>query len=255
MLRKLMVLLALVLTPAVPLAAATPTTALPDSVGISGLHTQLQHLTPMQLDEVLWLARCMYSESDRSHEQRLVGWVVRNRVETGFGGRTYRDVVLRYKQFSAFNAPTPRRARILSYDQHTRQTAWLRTLQIALDVYQAPPAQRPFPVTTRHFYSPVSMPNNAVPYWATDVQPLVSADLGVDAHRFQFFDSIDMALTVEAEPPSSVPMASAATPTVDQQTAASSTPTYAPSARRRLKLSGRVARPTRPTVQRPTGSQ
>ena len=32
--------------------------------------------------EILWLARAMYSETKRPHEQELVAWVVRNRLES-----------------------------------------------------------------------------------------------------------------------------------------------------------------------------
>src|SRR5690554_7236907 len=84
-------------------------------------------------DEMLWLARCIYSESDRPHEQELVAWVVRNRVETGYRGRTYREVVLEDRQFSAFNDPTPRRARILALDASSRSAPWRTALAIALD--------------------------------------------------------------------------------------------------------------------------
>ena len=33
---------------------------------------QIRDLPPRAIDEVVWLARCIYSESNRSHEQRLV---------------------------------------------------------------------------------------------------------------------------------------------------------------------------------------
>src|SRR5690606_33922553 len=95
-----------------------------------------------EADEILWLARCIYSESDRAHEQRLVAWVVRNRVETRFRGDTYRDVVLEERQFSAFNEPTPRRARILALTHDSRQPAWRSALEIAREVYHAPPSAR-----------------------------------------------------------------------------------------------------------------
>src|SRR5690606_8036394 len=138
-----------------------------------------------------WLARCIYSESDRPDEQRLVAWVVRNRVETGFRGSTYRDVVLEDRQFSAFNEPTPRRERILALTADDGPAAWQKALSIAREVYSAHASERPFPVTTRHFYSPVSMRNRAVPHWAIDQASLPLASLGVDPNRFQFFDGID----------------------------------------------------------------
>ena len=63
-------------------------------------------------EDVLWLARCIYSETKRAPEQELVAWVIRNRVETGYRGqRSYEGAVLDPYQFSAFNpgtgSPTP----------------------------------------------------------------------------------------------------------------------------------------------------
>ncbi|WP_240332831.1 hypothetical protein [Salinibacter ruber] len=49
---------------------------------------------PLNLEgPTLWLARAIYSETKLPHEQELVAWVVRNRVETAYRGRrTYRAV-------------------------------------------------------------------------------------------------------------------------------------------------------------------
>lgn len=147
-----------------------------------------------EADEILWLARCIYSESDRPDEQRLVAWVVRNRVETGYRGDTYREVVLEDRQFSAFNEPTPRRARIVDLTAEDKLPGWQTALQIAREVYHAGPSSRPFPVTTRHFFSPISMKNRAVPHWAVDKTPLSLAVHDIDPHRFRFFDGIDEGL-------------------------------------------------------------
>src|SRR5690554_7258256 len=97
-----------------------------------------------EADEILWLARCIYSESNRPEEQRLVAWVVRNRVETRYRGDTYREVVLEPRQFSAFNRPTPRRDLILSLTPRSTVPGWQQALRIALEVFQAPPSARPF---------------------------------------------------------------------------------------------------------------
>lgn len=145
----------------------------------------------LEEDEIIWLARCIYSESDRPDEQRFVAWVVRNRVETGFRGDTYREVVLEDRQFSAFNEPTPRRARILRLTPDDRHPPWQRALAIAREVHGAPASGRPFPITTRHFYSPISMTGRSVPHWAIDVEPLATDRLAIDPHRFRFFDGID----------------------------------------------------------------
>ena len=142
-------------------------------------------------DEILWLARCIYSESDRPDEQRLVAWVVRNRVETQFRGDTYREVVLESKQFSAFNDPTPRRQHILSLTASTPLPSWQKALEIARQTYEAPSSERPFSITTRHFYSPISMKGRAVPEWAVSHTPITVAGVTVDDRRFRFFDEVD----------------------------------------------------------------
>jgi len=152
---------------------------------------RLSQLSLMDLDEVLWLARCVYSESDRANEQELVAWVVRNRVETQYRGRTYREVVLETMQFSAFNDPSRRRDHILSLDQNTPLRAWRGTLAIALDVYEADDSERPFAQSVRHFYSPVSMIGGRTPTWAQSGRALSSARLGIDRERFIFFDDVD----------------------------------------------------------------
>ncbi len=189
--------------PADPTASALAVAAA-EGGPAAGLRARLERLSPLQQEAVLWLARCVYSETDRAHEQRLVAWVVRNRVETGFRGNTYREVVLEPRQFSAFNAPTARRAHILRLDERSTSAAWLQALDVALEVYLAPAWSRPFKVTTRHFYSPVSMRGGRKPPWAEHARPLSAAFLGVEAHRFQFFDRLverrDLSLAPPARP-------------------------------------------------------
>lgn len=153
--------------------------------------SRLGRLSAMELDEVVWLARCIYSESDRADEQELVAWVVRNRVETQYRGRTYREVVLEAKQFSAFNEPSKRREHILSLDENSSLRPWRQALGIALNVYQASNVERPFSQTVRHFYSPVSMVGGRTPHWSDSGRPLSSSRLGVDRRRFIFFDEVD----------------------------------------------------------------
>lgn len=155
--------------------------------------TRLAALRPYEMDEVLWLARCLLSESNRTDEQRLVAWVVRNRVETGYRGNAYREVVLEKFQFSAFNEPSERRTYLLSLNQTTRHdAAWRSALGVALDVYRAPASERPFSLTTRHFYSPVSMPNRSTPAWAEGRVPVALA-VHVDDDRFRFYEDVDYA--------------------------------------------------------------
>lgn len=212
--------------------AQTPATAQQVS-----LRTKLQLLSPRQMDEVLWLARCIYSESDQGHEQRLVAWVVRNRVETQFRGTSYREVVLEPRQFSAFNDPTRRRAHILSLDQNSINRPWRQALDIALDVYGAPASKRPFPNTTRHFYSPISMEGGATPHWAKNETPLSSRALGVDPYRFKFFDGIDEGLNDDVQVANEI---APPTPTPTRMSASKR------SRRSKTRFSGKVRRPRPP---------
>lgn len=141
-------------------------------------------------EDVLWLARCIYSETKRADEQELVAWVVRNRVETRYrGARTYREVVLDPWQFSAFNRNNPKRRHYSALTEISRARGWTTALQIAYDVVNAPAYERPFPTKTRHFYSERSMVGRSQPNWAVGQRP-VSLDRQIDPRRFRFYSEI-----------------------------------------------------------------
>ena len=175
-------------TPARPTG---PPVRLAPQVGLAGA---LRSLAPREGEsltidsETLWLARCIYSESDRPHEQELVAWVVRNRVATAYRGeRTYEGVVLDDRQFSAFNVGAPRRGFYTSLRPEDAPPGWRRALLIAAYVRHAPWSRRPFGVTVRHFYSEVSMVGRRHPTWAigeTPVRP--NRPYEVDPARFRF---------------------------------------------------------------------
>lgn len=207
--------------------------------------TRLARLSPFEMDEVVWLARCIYSESDEPHEQELVAWVVRNRVETGFRGRTYREVVLEAKQFSAFNRPSSRRQRILNLTPGSRAPGWQRALGIALDVYQSDAALRPFAQTVRHFYSPISMKHGLEPHWADSGDEISSVGLGVDPFRFRFFDRVSegSSLTTRSSDRGSYFVDEILN--LDNEVSSDNDGFLMPV----MRPSGRVARPRRPTVQ------
>src|SRR5690606_41478736 len=116
------------------------------------LHDALPILPPTLIDpETLWLARCIYSETKRPEEMELVAWVVRNRVETRYRGRSsYRDVVLDPFQFSAFNPNNPKRSFYSTLDTRRPIGSWQRALTIAHSVRQAEAEYRPFSMQTRH---------------------------------------------------------------------------------------------------------
>lgn len=141
-------------------------------------------------EDVLWLARCIYSETKQPAEQELVAWVVRNRVETRYrGASSYREAVLDPWQFSAFNAGNPKRRHYMSLTEDSRARGWQTALLIAHDVLRAPAYERPFSKKTRHFYSERSMQGRLSPDWATGRRP-VSLDRPVDPRRFRFYANI-----------------------------------------------------------------
>lgn len=143
-------------------------------------------------EETLWLARCIFSESKRFEEQELVAWVVRNRVETGYRGKTsYRDTVLDPFQFSAFNQNSAKRDFYMSLTPKTRLTGWNRTLWIAYHVRNGESTFRPFPLKTRHFYSARSMQANQVPAWTEGRDPVTpNRDYTIEDTRFRFFAGV-----------------------------------------------------------------
>lgn len=141
-------------------------------------------------DDLLWLARAIYSETKRPDEQELVAWVIRNRLETNYrGASTYRQVVLDPWQFSAFNRNSPKRRHYSNLHLDSRARGWNTALYIAYDVMNAPAYERPFPVKTRHFYSERSMVGRRAPAWAHGHRP-VSLDREIDPRRFRFYSEI-----------------------------------------------------------------
>lgn len=146
-------------------------------------------------DDVLWLARCIYSETKRNDEQELVAWVIRNRVETGYRGETtYDGVVLDPYQFSAFNPGDPKRRLYTSLTPLSNSPAFHRALEVAHNVYHARPSERPFSKRTRHFYSERSMVGGRSPNWSEGHQPVQPAKFKIDPRRFRFYSGVAAAL-------------------------------------------------------------
>jgi len=143
-------------------------------------------------ESTVWLARAIYSETKLPHEQELVAWVVRNRVETNYRGRgSYREVVLDPYQFSAFNPEAQKREFLLRLTPDFQLPAWQQALWIAHYVQHADPAFRPFSVETRHFYSERSMTGRQHPYWVNGSQFVSPGwDYQVNDRRFRFYKEI-----------------------------------------------------------------
>lgn len=149
--------------------------------------------SPVDVDEsTLWLARAIYSETKLPHEQELVAWVIRNRVETKYrGASTYREVILDPYQFSAFNPGSTKRSFYANLTPETKLAGWQQALWVAYYVRHAEPVYRPFSIKTRHFYSEQSMTGRRSPYWA-DGSQFVSPGWNymVDERRFRFYEQI-----------------------------------------------------------------
>ncbi|NNF02865.1 MAG: hypothetical protein HKN17_00255 [Rhodothermales bacterium] len=151
----------------------------------------LPGVRPTNVDsETLWLARCIYSETKDPTEMVLVGWVVRNRVETGYRGRrTFQGVVLDPYQFSAFNPTSSARFFYTHLNERSNPHGWDAALRIAYMVRTADVTARPFSIRTRHFFSERSMIDQATPYWVEDHEP-VDVREPVDAERFRFYAGV-----------------------------------------------------------------
>lgn len=150
-------------------------------------------IAPSIVDEsTLWLARAIYSETKLPHEQELVAWVVRNRVETQYRNKeTYKGVVLDPYQFSAFNPGAPRRSFFLGLTPDVQIPGWQQALWIAHYVRHADASYRPFSVQTRHFYSERSMKGRRHPYWINRDQFVSPGqDFAVNERRFRFYKEI-----------------------------------------------------------------
>ena len=168
---------------------ALPALAVGTPVSLGEITVEAQKYEPTA-EDILWLARVIYSETKQPHEQELVAWVVRNRVETEYRGRdTYKEVVLDPYQFSAFISGTRTRSFYGSLTPESKWPGWQRALEIAEEVATAPADERPFAQETRHFYSEQSMKGSSAPAWAKRQQPVKLAQ-HVDVRRFRFFAGI-----------------------------------------------------------------
>lgn len=142
--------------------------------------------------ETLWLARAIYSETKVVHEQELVAWVIRNRVETDYrGAQSYREAILDPYQFSAFNPGTAKRSFYGSLTPVDSLPGWQRALRIAHYVRHADDAYRPFSIKTRHFYSERSMVGRRHPHWVNNRRRVTpNWTYRVDQRRFRFYEAI-----------------------------------------------------------------
>ncbi len=124
---------------------------------------QTEKISKIKKDEILWLARVIFSETKNKEEMRLVGWVVRNRVEAKYRGETYKEVALSASQFSGLSPKNKQYKININMDYKSKNKKWIEALKIANKIYFAGGSERPFSKNVKHFYSPVSI--KKTPAW------------------------------------------------------------------------------------------
>ena len=180
---SLLVVVALIgITGAVPTLAEAPTETELETVD-NGFVSEAERAAALQKlanevkqiayhnEQILWLSRLIYSETKRPYEQRLVAWVVRNRVDIGHrsydseaGVNNYKGAALARSQFSGMHPHLDHNAHknlAMSYDV-IGVPSWDSALEIAREVYYADASMRPLAQNVTHFYSPFIAP----PKWA-----------------------------------------------------------------------------------------
>lgn len=176
-------LLAIVLVSAVGSFAHTTLASAPaDSAPLSKENAH-------DLEEILWLARALHSESKLSSEQRLVACSIRYRVESGRWGDTYENVVLARHQFSGLYPYSWNTlyAYNMSRTYASQGIAWKTAVALAKKTYYADSVKEvcpELPKNTMHFYSPVAV--KATPAWADEEKLVYSV-----GSRFAFFANVN----------------------------------------------------------------
>jgi len=139
--------------------------------------------------EVLWLARALYSETKLKEEQVLIAWVIRNRMESEKYPGTYREVVLQRNQFSGLNPSDKQYYTNIARTYGESGPGWDSALAVADAVYHASGVLRPIPETVTHFYSPHAV--SRTPSWAADTKAShVVRDSEDKSIRFAFYDGV-----------------------------------------------------------------
>ncbi len=140
-------------------------------------------------EEVLWLARIIFSETKFANEMRLVGWVVRNRVEAEYRGATYKEVARSPYQFSGLNPSDAQYTINVALGYEIKNESWEQALTIAKEIYFAKESRRPFGRDVLHFYSPVSA--TGTPEWVdSGTLDYVVRGAKTSIPRFAFYSGV-----------------------------------------------------------------
>ena len=104
-------------------------------------------------EDVIYLAKTLYGEARGQNisSKKAVAWIIRNRLNDGGFGRTYKDVVTAPYQFTCWNKLIDR----VNYDaiQDPAGTAWDDCLSIAREVVSASEIENIIPMAV-NYYSP-----------------------------------------------------------------------------------------------------
>ena len=84
----------------------------------------------------------------------------------------------------------------LGLDGQSDAAGWQQALEVAHKVYYAAAEDRPFPQTTRHFYSERSMVGGRTPAWAKGKTPVQPVRFRPDPRRFRFYSAIAAATVI-----------------------------------------------------------
>ncbi len=112
-------------------------------------------LIPSQTDsdDVTYLAKTLYGEARGQNRvsKEAVAWVIRNRVESGIWGKTYKSVVTAHLQFTCWSSKIdPGNYAAI---QNPSGPVWEECKQVAEEVVSAPASSNPIPGAI-NYYSP-----------------------------------------------------------------------------------------------------
>lgn len=138
-------------------------------------------------EEILWLARVIFSETKDADEMEKIAWVVRNRVKDGRWGYSYKKVALSPSQFSGLNSWDSQYHININIDRSINNPSWQKALAIADEVYNANYDDRALHGSVQHFYSPHVV---RTPSWAKNKEPVLITYNSTGQQTFRFYDGI-----------------------------------------------------------------
>ncbi len=138
-------------------------------------------------EEILWLARVIFSETKDVEEMEQIAWVVRNRVENGRWGSSYKEVVLSPSQFSGLDSWDTQYHININLEYDTNNSIWRKALTIAEEVYNADNDDRILSNSVQHFYSPHVV---KTPSWAENKKPVLITYNNVGKQTFKFYAGV-----------------------------------------------------------------